>query len=131
MYGGRPFLRSACRIVALTGEQAERAQLPCIIGKCDSDNARTRLASGDYRPEERADLEASAVTCEIDTLDPFDSKLVWKGCPAKLAAKLPEIRAALFLRGLGKLAPLSDYPQGYAAWAVDVWAAIEAGGAGL
>lgn len=101
--------------------------LPCLAGECDADNARARLASGEtFGPVERADLELAALGCQGLQRDPWDAALTWDGCPGKLAMRRPDIDAALTVRGLSSMAPLSDWPHGYASHVVETWAAIEA-----
>lgn len=100
--------------------------LPCLAGECDADNARARLASGEtFGPVERADLELAALGCQGPQRDPWDASLTWDGCPAKVAMRRPDIDAALTVRGLSSMAPLSDWPHGYASHVVETWAAIE------
>lgn len=89
------------------------------------------MASGDFKPHERADLEASAATCGGRTRDPFDASLFWEGCPAKLAYQHPDVVDAVTLRGLSRLAPLADFPRGYAARVVDTWMMLDAEEAAL
>lgn len=104
--------------------------LPCLAGDCDADNARARLASGEtFGAVERADLELAALGCQGPQRDPWG--VTWDGCPGKLAMRRPDIDAALTVRGLSSMAPLSDWPHGYASHVVETWAAIEAERAAL
>jgi hypothetical protein len=36
-----------------------------------------------------------------------------------------DIRAALVVRGLSKMSPLSDWPHGYASWVATTWQQID------
>ena len=106
--------------------------LPCLAGRGDADNARARLASGEVvGAVERADLELAALGCVGPQRDPWDAELMWPGCPGKVAMRRPDIDAALTVRGLSTMAPLSDWPHGYAAHVVETWAAVEAEKAAL
>lgn len=110
----------------MTAEQAEDVGLPCIAGKCASDNARTRLAAGDFDERERADLESAARACEGKQQDPWTPTLEWEGCPAKAAYVDPDVSDALIVRGLSRINALHNWPHGYSARVADVMAAIAA-----
>ena len=73
-----------------------------------------------------ADKCAATEDCEANTQpDPWDAGLQWRGCPGKRAHERPDINGALTVRALAQLSTLSDWPQGYAAWVVTTWTAIE------
>jgi hypothetical protein len=67
--------------------------LPCLAGKC-----------------------ATPEHCEGDEqADPYDKALKWRGCPAKRTLERPEIRAALMLRSMGAVGPVSGWHERYTA----------------
>ena len=80
--------------------------LPCIVGKCAAD-------------------------CKGPQADPWDKTLMWDECPGKAAFKRADIDAALTVKGLAAMGPLSDWPHGYASHVVETWAAIDAEKAAL
>lgn len=67
--------------------------LPCLAGKC-----------------------ATPEHCEgEEQADPYDKALKWRGCPAKRTFERPEIRAALTLRQMSMVGPVSGWPERYTA----------------
>ena len=84
-----------------------------------------RLAEGVTNEHERTDLEIIARGCDGETVDPWTPSLKWAGCPGKLALRRDDIDAALTLRGLSTMAPLTDWPHGYSARVVEVWTLVE------
>lgn len=75
--------------------------LPCLVNKCAAD-------------------------CSGPQADPWDPALMWSECPGKAAFKRHDIEGALTVRGMSTMAPLTDWPHGYAAWVVETWSTIEA-----
>lgn len=75
--------------------------LPCLVNKC-------------------------AATCTGPQADPWDPALMWPECPGKAAFKRNDVEGALTVRGMSTMAPLADWPHGYAAWVVETWSTIEA-----
>jgi hypothetical protein len=96
-----------------------------LANTCAADNARVRLAEGVTNEHERTDLEIIARGCDGETVDPWTPSLMWPGCPGKLAMRRDDIDAALTLRGLSTMAPLTDWPHGYSARVVEVWTLVE------
>jgi hypothetical protein len=77
--------------------------LPCIIGKCAADGC-----------------------AQTPSPDPWEgAKLTWRGCPAVVAMDDADVQDAMLVRGLSKLSPLSDWPDGYTGRIVMTWAEIE------
>lgn len=76
--------------------------LPCLIGRC-----------------------ATREHCETTpTPDPWDgADVMWPKCPGLVSNE--DVEDALMVRGLSKMAPLSDWPHGYAARIPMTWAEIE------
>lgn len=104
--------------------------LPCLAGMCAADNARARLASGEALSEmQRDELQIDARGCVGPQRDPWGVE--WSGCPAKVAMQRPDIDAALTLRGLSKMSPLTGWPRGYNGRVVETWTIIDAERAAL
>lgn len=70
-------------------EEGKLLGLPCLAGECAT-------------PEHCASEEQA---------DPWDRTVKWRGCPGKGAFARPEIKAALMLRALSAIGPVS--PERY------------------
>jgi len=77
--------------------------LPCLAARCGAEEA-----------------------CEgSEQADPWTPGLKWQGCPGKRAFERQDVRAALVVRGMAKMSPLSDWPHGYASWVASTWQQID------